>query len=87
MLEISTNAGLFFCLTYAAAVLITFSSFKISDLFNYKGKIIWDKSKPDGTPKKLLNIQKIQSLGWDPKISLSEGIRDTIEFYKFENKV
>ena len=48
---------------------------KISNLLNYKGKIIWDKSKPDGTPKKLLNIQKIQSLGWDPKISLSEGIK------------
>ena len=62
-------------------------AFKISGLLNYKGKIIWDKSKPDGTPKKLLNIQKIQSLGWEPKISLSEGIRNTIESYKFENKI
>ncbi len=62
-------------------------AFKISNLLNYKGKIIWDKSKPDGTPKKLLDIQKIQSLGWDPKISLSEGIKDTIESYKFENKI
>ena len=62
-------------------------AFKISDLLNYKGKIIWDKSKPDGTPKKLLNIRKIQSLGWDPKISLSEGIKNTIESYKFENKI
>ena len=62
-------------------------AFKISNLLNYKGKIIWDKSKPDGTPKKLLNIQKIQSLGWEPKISLSEGIKDTIKSYKFENKI
>ena len=62
-------------------------AFKISNLLNYKGKIIWDKSKPDGTPKKLLNIQKIQSLGWEPKISLSEGIKNTIELYKYEKKI
>ena len=40
-------------------------AYKISDLVNYKGKIIWDKNKPDGTPRKLLNIEKIQSLGWE----------------------
>ena len=62
-------------------------AFKISGLLNYKGKIIWDKSKPDGTPKKLLNIQKIQYLGWNPKISLNEGIKNTIESYKFENEI
>ncbi len=59
-------------------------AYKISNLVNYKGKIIWDKSKPDGTPKKLLNIQKIQSLGWSPKKSLTEGIKDAIESFKIE---
>ncbi len=58
---------------------------KISNLVNFKGKIIWDSSKPDGTPKKLLNIQKIQSLGWEPKISLEQGIKSAIESFKFEN--
>ena len=61
-------------------------AYKISKLFQYKGKIIWDKSKPDGTPKKLLNIQKIQSLGWEPKISLEQGINAAIKSFKIENK-
>ena len=60
-------------------------AYKISDLTNYKGKIIWDSSKPDGTPKKLLNIQKIQSLGWEPKISLEQGIKAAIKSFKIEN--
>ena len=40
---------------------------KIAKLVNYEGDIIWDHSKPDGTPKKQLNINKIKSLGWEPK--------------------
>ena len=46
---------------------------------NYKGEIIWDNSKPDGTPRKLLNIDKISSLGWRAKTSLDEGIKKTIK--------
>ena len=57
---------------------------KISNLVNYKGKIIWDTKKPDGTPRKLLSISKIQSLGWEPKISLNEGIKKSIESFKKE---
>ena len=60
-------------------------AYKISNLVNYKGKIIWDSNKPDGTPKKLLNIKKIQSLGWNPKKSLTEGIKDAIKAFKIEN--
>tara|TARA_A100001035_G_scaffold154573_1_gene121990 strand:- start:1972 stop:2976 length:1005 start_codon:yes stop_codon:yes gene_type:complete len=52
---------------------------KIAKEVNYKGEIIWDHSKPDGTPKKQLNINKIKSLGWEPKISLDEGIKRTIQ--------
>ena len=62
-------------------------AYKISSLVNYKGNIIWDSNKPDGTPKKLLNIQKIQSLGWNPKISLSEGIKKSVESFKIENEL
>ena len=60
-------------------------AFKISNLVNYKGKIVWDTNIPDGTPRKLLNIQKIQSLGWNPKISFEEGIKSAIKSFKIEN--
>ena len=60
---------------------------KISELIGFKGEIIWDKSKPDGTPKKQLDISKISKLGWLPKISLDKGIKETISIYKntYEN--
>ena len=54
---------------------------KISTFVDYKGEIIWDKNKPDGTPKKQLNTKKINSLGWFPKIKLDDGIKKTIENY------
>jgi GDP-L-fucose synthase len=40
----------------------------------YSGALDWDTSKPDGTPRKLMNVSKINSLGWKAKIGLSEGI-------------
>ncbi len=48
---------------------------KISDLINYEGEIIWDKEKPDGTPRKLLDTSRMRSLGWEPKTSLEDGIK------------
>ncbi|MBS1115389.1 MAG: GDP-L-fucose synthase 1, partial [Nitrospirae bacterium] len=41
----------------------------------------WDSTKPDGTPKKLLDISRIRNLGWEPKTSLEAGIRKTYEWY------
>ncbi len=55
---------------------------KISKLSGFEGEIIWDKSKPDGTPKKQLDISQISKLGWLPKISLEDGIRETLLNYK-----
>jgi len=55
---------------------------KIAKLSGFKGKIIWDKDKPDGTPRKLLDISKIKSLGWEPVINLDMGIKLAIEDYK-----
>tara|TARA_B100000161_G_C33522669_1_gene401911 strand:+ start:95 stop:1081 length:987 start_codon:yes stop_codon:yes gene_type:complete len=55
---------------------------KISNLVGFKGEIIWDKNKPDGTPRKLLDTSRIRSLGWEPKISLDNGIKLAIEDYK-----
>ena len=52
---------------------------KISNLIDYKGEIIWDTNKPDGTPRKLLDITKIKALGWEPKISLENGIKSAIK--------
>ncbi len=53
----------------------------IANKFNYKGKIIWDTTKSDGTPKKLLDITKLKELGWAPAISLDHGIEITIKEY------
>ncbi len=58
---------------------------KISNLVNFKGKIIWDTTKPDGTPRKKLNIDKMTSLGWKAKISLEEGIIRTLKSIENEN--
>ena len=54
----------------------------ISKLTGFKGEIIWDKSKPDGTPQKKLDVKRIKDLGWNHKIKLEEGIKQTINIYK-----
>ena len=51
---------------------------------NYKGKIIWQISKPDGTPRKLLDVSKINKLGWEAKIPLKQGIKLAIYNYEME---
>ena len=55
---------------------------KIALATNFKGEIIWDLSKPDGTPKKQLDVTRIKELGWESKISLDEGILKTVNDYK-----
>ena len=55
---------------------------KIALASDFKGEIIWDLSKPDGTPKKQLNVTRMKELGWESKISLDEGILDTVKIYK-----
>lgn len=54
----------------------------IADVVGYTRNINWDTTKPNGTPRKVLNVDKIKSLGWEPKISLREGIEKTYEWYK-----
>ena len=56
----------------------------ISDIVGFPGFTRWDTTKPNGTPRKVLNVDKIKSLGWEPKISLYEGIKSTYEWYKGE---
>ena len=54
----------------------------ISNIVGFSGQTNWDTSKPNGTPRKLLDVTKIKSLGWEPKISLEDGIKKTYEWYK-----
>jgi len=54
---------------------------KIAKISGFKGEIIWDSTKEDGTLRKLLDIQKITKLGWKPEVSLERGIKSTIDWY------
>ena len=53
----------------------------IARTVGYDALINWDISKPNGTPRKVLNVDKIKTLGWEPKIGLEEGIKSTYEWY------
>ena len=53
----------------------------VQKIVGHKGEVKWDKSKPDGTPKKLMDISKLTSKGWKPDISLEEGIRSTYTWF------
>lgn len=52
-------------------------------IVGYKGRILWDTSKPDGTPRKLLDVSKIEKLGWNHKVGLEEGIRLTYKDFLY----
>jgi GDP-L-fucose synthase len=49
----------------------------------YKGEILWDSSKPDGTPRKLLDISLLKEMGWSPRIDMANGIKGAIEGFRF----
>jgi GDP-L-fucose synthase len=53
----------------------------VQDIIGYKGEILWDTSKPDGTPRKLMDISKLKKQGWTSKITLSEGILKTYKWF------
>ena len=57
---------------------------KIADRINYKGDIIWDKSYPNGTPRKILDSSRFTKLGWNPEINIDQGIDKTIKSFKKE---
>jgi len=58
----------------------------IRKIIDFKGDIIWDTSKPDGTPRKLLDISNLTDLGWKPKISLEKGLKQTYDWYLNNSK-
>jgi GDP-L-fucose synthase len=53
----------------------------ICDVVGFDGELVWDKTKPDGTPRKLLDVTKIRKLGWQPTIQLREGIAQTYRWF------
>ncbi len=85
------DAAVFLMLNYESAEIINVGTGEdqtirdlaqiISDVAGYGGALAFDASKPDGPPRKLLDVSRLRSLGWHPRISLSDGIRKTYEWY------
>jgi len=59
---------------------------KISDIVGFRGEVVYDHSKPDGTPRKLLDVSRINNLGWKAKTKLSEGIEKTYKWFLSSQK-
>jgi len=54
----------------------------VAEVVGYQGNIVWDTTKPNGTMRKVLNVDKIKNLGWQPKIDFKQGVVSTYEWYK-----
>jgi GDP-L-fucose synthase len=54
----------------------------IAEVVGYSGELVWDTSKPDGTPRKLLDSSRIRALGWQPEIDLKDGVQRTYEWFR-----
>jgi len=66
---------------YGVDLTIAELSNKIAKIVEYNGKIKFDTSQPDGTPQKLLDVSRLKNLGWQPSISLEEGIKLAYGWY------
>jgi GDP-L-fucose synthase len=53
----------------------------IQSIVGHQGEIIWDSTKPDGTPRKLMDVSKMEQAGWKAKVGLEEGIKLTYEWF------
>jgi GDP-L-fucose synthase len=58
----------------------------IKTIIGFEGEIQWDSSKPDGTPRKLLDVSLIKELGWSPRVALGPGIQSTYDWFKEHHK-
>jgi GDP-L-fucose synthase len=54
----------------------------VSAIAGFEGAIAWDHSKPDGTPRKMLDVSRIKTMGWNPSIPLESGIRETVRWFE-----
>ena len=62
-------------------------AYLVAEIIGFKGAIKWDKSMPDGTPRKLLDISRLRNLGWSPQIDFKDGLKLTIESFERQYKV
>jgi GDP-L-fucose synthase len=53
----------------------------VKEIVGYEGEIVFDHSKPDGTPRKLLESSRLRDTGWSPKVSLRSGIAETYRWF------
>ena len=58
---------------------------EIKEIINYDGELVFDKSKPDGNPRKLLDTSYLTSSGWSPKTDLKEGLVSTYDWFQKNN--
>ena len=56
----------------------------VREIVGFTGAVVYDTTKPDGTPRKLLDVSRIAALGWQAKIALADGIRETYRWYLAE---
>jgi GDP-L-fucose synthase len=54
----------------------------VATTLGYEGEIIWDVSKPDGTPKKQLDVSRLAELGWSARIPLAQGLANTVALFR-----
>jgi GDP-L-fucose synthase len=54
----------------------------VGTLAGFQGQTLWDKTKPDGTPRKVMDVSRLKAMGWSPTISLEVGIRETIQWFE-----
>lgn len=90
------DAGIFLMNNYNESAMINVGSgddlsikklaLLIRDVIGFKGAVVFDESKPDGAPRKLLDISKIKKLGWSPQTNLEKGIRQTYQWYRSQLK-
>jgi GDP-L-fucose synthase len=57
----------------------------VAGIVGFDGEIHWDSSKPDGTPRKLLDVSKLSELGWKPSLGLALGVAETYKWFKTSN--
>lgn len=55
---------------------------KVQNIVGYQGSVVWDESKPDGTPRKLMDSSKLHAMGWKPSITLDQGVRAVYDQFK-----
>ncbi len=85
-LMINYNGKMFVNIGYGEDLSIKELAEKIRQIVGFAGEIHWDRSKPDGTPRKLMDNKRLREMNWKPKISLNEGITSFYQYFVKEAK-